>query len=522
MFLADSAFANRLSTNYVPSDSETLEIRALLVDPEAQLARIDAQIKEMEIALGRLKEQRASLKQPIDAHRALISPIRRIPQDVLLEIFLSCLPSEHNAIIDPAEAPLVLGCICRHWRSVAYSTPMLWSSMHIPSLEYFRMPANMLSGLERAVEAWLDRSGTCPLSISIFDRFNYFSPSLEKHPIVLQLLQVSRRLRHLTLEGDVQLFRPLLRLGPEELPLLTAMWMHTTVNLLVDDHPDLTNALGIPTLEDVALIFAVTKPLALPLKWSEPTRLRFECFSVWTEHGSEGGLHLGGAFEVLRQCPNLVHCEIQVTKPTEDPDLTLIHASSIVLPHLHTLVLRGWPFHFEKWISHLALPNLVFLQVGETSLARPSRFVRDGNMTAELDPNRFTSSSLHELLQSFPMISHLRLSSVVPPPEPISLDNAFMELFCPPHELCPGLTHISIPTCAEFSDAAVLAFVKARMAMSTPLQEVRIQFNRPMEFDVMPELQSYISDGLQVTLEYPRTQWKFYPRAGLDGEGSFH
>ncbi|KAF8214886.1 hypothetical protein K438DRAFT_1561983, partial [Mycena galopus ATCC 62051] len=130
MSLSDSPFTNRLNTNYVPSDSEILQIRTLLVDPSNELAHIDAQIKEMEFALTQLKEQRASLERPVDAHKALISPMRHIPQDVLLEIFFSCLPSEHNALIDSAEAPLILGRICRHWRSVAYSTPMLWSSIH--------------------------------------------------------------------------------------------------------------------------------------------------------------------------------------------------------------------------------------------------------------------------------------------------------------------------------------------------------------------------------------------------------
>ncbi|KAJ7238564.1 hypothetical protein B0H12DRAFT_1025597, partial [Mycena haematopus] len=126
MSLHNSPFAHRLNTNYVPSDSEISEIRAVLLDPENELAHIDARIEEMEIALAQLKEQRALLKGPIDAHRALISPLRRVPEDVLIEIFLLCLPSEHNALIDPAEAPLVLGRICRHWRSVAYSAPRLW------------------------------------------------------------------------------------------------------------------------------------------------------------------------------------------------------------------------------------------------------------------------------------------------------------------------------------------------------------------------------------------------------------
>ncbi|KAF7355551.1 hypothetical protein MSAN_01472200 [Mycena sanguinolenta] len=98
MSLADPPFANQLNTDYVPSDSEILEIRALLVGPADELAGMDARIKELEIALNQLREQRASLNGPIDAHRALISPIRRIPQDILLAIFFACLPSEHNAV----------------------------------------------------------------------------------------------------------------------------------------------------------------------------------------------------------------------------------------------------------------------------------------------------------------------------------------------------------------------------------------------------------------------------------------
>ncbi|KAF7335268.1 F-box domain-containing protein [Mycena sanguinolenta] len=111
MSVFHSRFTNRLNTNYVPSPSEILEIRALLEGPTEEIARIDAQIEEMELALTQLRDKRALLQRPIDAHRALISPMRLIPQDVLLEIFFSCLPSEHNALIDPTEAPLLLGRI---------------------------------------------------------------------------------------------------------------------------------------------------------------------------------------------------------------------------------------------------------------------------------------------------------------------------------------------------------------------------------------------------------------------------
>ncbi|KAF7374450.1 hypothetical protein MSAN_00329100 [Mycena sanguinolenta] len=175
MSLDNSPFVDRLNTNYVPSDPEVLEIRALLAEPEIQLARIDAQIEKMETALAQLKAQRASLKRPIDAHKVLLSPIRRIPHDVLVEIFLACLPSKHHALIDPTQAPMLLGRICRHWSSVAYSTPMLWRSMHIPPPNYLHTPPNILSRLEKIVEDWLERSGTCALALSIFDPGKFFS-----------------------------------------------------------------------------------------------------------------------------------------------------------------------------------------------------------------------------------------------------------------------------------------------------------------------------------------------------------
>ncbi|KAF7348269.1 hypothetical protein MSAN_01780500 [Mycena sanguinolenta] len=275
MSLSDSPFTNRLNTNYVPSDSEILEIRAVLVDPTEEIARIDAQIAEMELALAQLKEKRGLLQQPINAHRALISPMRFIPQDFLLEIFLACLPTRHNPLIDYNEAPLLLGRICRQWRSVAYSAPVLWSLIHIPAVKYFATPPKIRSRLEKIVEAWLERSAGCPLSVSVHDFANHSSPLLP------QLAGISRRLRSLTLAGDADLMSPLLRLGPEDLPLLKTIRVKT----MTGQTPS-TNILHVPTLEDVALCSTTLRdPLSLPLPWSQLTNLRLECSDRWTGGG---------------------------------------------------------------------------------------------------------------------------------------------------------------------------------------------------------------------------------------------
>ncbi|KAF7346504.1 F-box domain-containing protein [Mycena sanguinolenta] len=517
MSLSDSPFTNRLNTNYVPSPSEILQIRSLLVDPTEEITRIDGQIEEMELALAQLKAKRALLLGPIDAHRALISPMRLIPHDILLEIFSACLPSKHNALIDPTQAPLLLGRICRHWRSVAYSAPMLWSSIHIPPLADLSMPPNTLSGLQRLVETWFERSGACPLSVSFFEFMNYpeSNSDLEKHLLAPQILAASQRLHCLSLAGDAQLLRPILQLGPGHLPALKTFRMKTSQNQALGS----TNILELPTLENVALSIS-TDPLPLPLPWSRLRILRLECYSRWTPNGSEGGLDFDGALDVLRRCPNLERCEMRITKYSQHSDFD---PSQIILPQLHTLLFSGWEFQLHKWID-LVAPNLRSLQIGDLNVPSSPSWSSYGHLSADIDFTRFTSmTSLREFLQSFPTMAHLHLGNSYQPPGNIfPVDDEFIALLGPPHNLCPMLTdfRIMIPLSGGFSDAAVLAFIKARMTLPIPLRRFEVFFNRPMELDVMPELQSFIKEGLQVNLQYAQLRRPFNAREGLDEPGS--
>ncbi|KAF7355552.1 hypothetical protein MSAN_01472300 [Mycena sanguinolenta] len=210
--------------------------------------------------------------------------------------------------------------------------------------------------------------------------------------------------------SDFSLITPFLRLDAESLSLKN-IGIESTPNISLEDVPDLANVLQLPTLEDVALCMSsLVDPRSLPVKWCQLTRLRLE----W--HSNMGaqteGLDLRGAFDVLRNCPKLMNCPIRVTKGLQDHDSTLTDMSPIVLPHMHVLVFSGWIIHLQKWIPHLVVPNLRVLRVGQVILQEngigPSR---ERHMSAEIDPNQFTSSGLHELLQCFPTISHLRLTS---------------------------------------------------------------------------------------------------------------
>ncbi|KAJ6611419.1 hypothetical protein B0H10DRAFT_2437511 [Mycena sp. CBHHK59/15] len=89
MSLENSPFMDRINTNLVPSDPELEELRSFLTNPLNELARLDVQIADMHA---------------------------RVPHDVLQEIFMiSCLPTEHNSLMDAREAPMLLGHPYLQW-----------------------------------------------------------------------------------------------------------------------------------------------------------------------------------------------------------------------------------------------------------------------------------------------------------------------------------------------------------------------------------------------------------------------
>ncbi|KAJ7893197.1 hypothetical protein B0H13DRAFT_1523668, partial [Mycena leptocephala] len=117
----ESPFREHFATNYVPSGLDIERIRAHLGPYEAELERLESLMRE-------LTAQRDRLKTYIEPHKALISHPRRLPCDLVETIFIAC-PSQ--CTMSPAEAPLLLGHICSAWRSIAWATPRLWTSVHL-------------------------------------------------------------------------------------------------------------------------------------------------------------------------------------------------------------------------------------------------------------------------------------------------------------------------------------------------------------------------------------------------------
>ncbi|KAJ7019195.1 hypothetical protein C8F04DRAFT_975995, partial [Mycena alexandri] len=187
-----SPSASKLGTNYCPRDEEILEIRDLLVEPLTRLKRLDARIADLQKTIDKLTEERVAVSIYVDAHRALVSPVRRLPLEILQEIFVACLPTHRNCVMSMTEAPVLLGRICSSWRALSLTTPRLWCSLHIVEPMSGKMDVwgqrinsalfekKLAQRLETTV-TWLNRSAQCPLSISFYGlKYRNRTPELEQ------------------------------------------------------------------------------------------------------------------------------------------------------------------------------------------------------------------------------------------------------------------------------------------------------------------------------------------------------
>ncbi|KIM48318.1 hypothetical protein M413DRAFT_228114 [Hebeloma cylindrosporum] len=133
-------------------------------DPRADLAELDSVIARVEDLLASLLRGRAPLKMKLNQ---LDSPILNLlPPEIISLIFTFCIPDfrdydPETFVKEDPPIPFLLGAICRSWRSIAWSTPMLWSSL---SLHLSNQNFGVLVDL---MKEWLCRSGELPLSVRL-------------------------------------------------------------------------------------------------------------------------------------------------------------------------------------------------------------------------------------------------------------------------------------------------------------------------------------------------------------------
>ncbi|PBK61401.1 hypothetical protein ARMSODRAFT_1025720 [Armillaria solidipes] len=142
------------------------------MNSEMQLLDTEAQTRAKEIAkiqsvLQRLQQEYENTVADLRRKQSLLSPIRRLPSDMLLHIFSLAADDIELCLSSP---PFIFRSVCYTWRVLVLSSPTLWSKVNItmPKLSWDTSKAyNMRTRTPLHTAFCL--SGNCPLNMSIKD-----------------------------------------------------------------------------------------------------------------------------------------------------------------------------------------------------------------------------------------------------------------------------------------------------------------------------------------------------------------
>ncbi|KAF5347267.1 hypothetical protein D9756_009980 [Leucocoprinus leucothites] len=366
-----------------PTQSEISATRRSLQKGLDHLQALENDVSHLQKLYNSLLLQQQALSTFIDYRKELLSPFNRLPPDILREIFYYCLPISRNTTMSIDEPPLSLGRVCKRWRHIVYSTPQLWTTLHIVAVPLSSLTSSRRDkALLDAIASWLSRSGVLPLSISMYHDVPSHSGDRVMHQEVQPYLDIIARQSHRWKSAYFVL---------RDVDWIKVLSQFTDVPMLEDlrvfDHsqssgwraPDNPGAITASLARDSGILRAPRlRSLSLPryLAHSVTGEVQWQCL---TSLGITYRMFMLEEFtKISLQCQNLTECIIAFTyvtssrnedvwQPTYSPEPSILCA----MPALRTLTI------FAKAIDDAAVcdiferisaPVLVHLSWGRTAL----------------------------------------------------------------------------------------------------------------------------------------------------------
>lgn len=371
-------------------------------------------MSHIDMLMERLDSRRALLQRKINS----LSPISQLPPEVLTEIFrLTCHLSENtNQVI----SPLFFGGICKDWRELAWSTPLLWNSISLNvSRKTLGLHVNLL------LREWLLRAKSSPLFIKL--------TSDEEHDSIFYSLRdimgilVTRSAYWYSLDC---LLPPQCHdvLKSHEFPLLTSVALHPPKGTISTFSEPPSMFLSAPNLVDVDLSGYNFSAMVLP--WKQLRRFKTQFVTV------------AECLKVLRRSPALKDCYLESVYFPETVDSPQSDTLYSDLECLKIFLVKSAAISL---LDSLTLPNLRELYIHNNSVgdflysAVCSLISRSSCHLQRLSIENKTGIKEDELiicLEQIPSLTHLRLvfRSVHRPPS-TGLSDKLISQFQPTYEL---------------------------------------------------------------------------------------
>ncbi|RDB27734.1 hypothetical protein Hypma_003179 [Hypsizygus marmoreus] len=136
----ESQYFHLLSTNEEPSSLEVLELQKIIQRRESKVAQLDSQPFATPFSRNSPIEHEGHDRSMLSRFRSILSPVRRLPPEILTEIFLftrdwtsdTRFMGEPQPLVvgpRPGASPLRITHVCSRWRDVALGIPKLWATI---------------------------------------------------------------------------------------------------------------------------------------------------------------------------------------------------------------------------------------------------------------------------------------------------------------------------------------------------------------------------------------------------------
>ncbi|KAK7043000.1 hypothetical protein VNI00_008738 [Paramarasmius palmivorus] len=351
-FTTSSAKLNPLFRTPVSSSDRSL-ISQFLLDAQAESREHQVEISKLKTVIIARETKQQGLNKMIDHYRSLLSPIHRLPQELLTLIFESICDMNE---LHPSRAPsaMVLSSVCGRWRELAMSTPSLWSSIRISCSTW---DDNTCESLVYLTRIFLERSRSYPLKLDLDFILFHFEYEEWTHAGSAFGLLVQHSHRWLSLKLLVQRYdfdHTLFRSLRDQLPMLRY--------LSVDDEvgDDLDSESGTlfehcPNLTSVQLRADRGFSAGIVLPWSQLVTLDVP----------EGLIE--PLLQVLKECSGLERLSLgEITRDYRDADDNseedegpIFHSSTIRHLTIHATNIR----QISRILKRITMPQLASIEI---------------------------------------------------------------------------------------------------------------------------------------------------------------
>ena len=446
-----------MSSHRYPSEDDIRMIGCAIAHDERIVDGLNSEINTIMAQLDTVRLRKIEYQENIRQYRSLITLARRIPPEVLADIFEQCAESGWT------RAPLVASHVCSAWRKAA-EYPRVWSRIYI---DYG------LGNPLTKTKLWLSRAQQSPLHITLDVPANAFSVE----EILSVLFEQSAQWKSATIRthDTIQLNR-ILSLMHHPFPQLHRLNCVTHWGTPTADLVDFSAVHNAPSLHQLDI-----KQPNLP-RWSIPFQLT-NLHLYLSQTTLPNPVPASRWVSVLANLLGLRHLTLELSVDSEyHYELDTIQV--VELPQLESLALAIFPEllgMFDNMCAPALRKLLLRCSPGHEHVSSGPRLRHFLASSPHIELLELHDVDLprEELVQCFtllPRLEELRLHD-----SDISDDE--LQPLCGPAGLCPNLVRLDVRWCVHLTGSALVQLVRSRVCVSVEVGKIGRVLQRAKELE---------------------------------------